>query len=102
MDDQRKCKTLTSIPQRITPIDIRRGGPVTHRIVGRELTRIRERIILRDGAACRKCGKMVGPLVVDHVVPLFAGGQESDLNRQLLCVPCHNLKSLKEGSERAN
>lgn len=93
---------LTSIPQRITPIDLRRGGPVTHRIVGRELTRIRERIIVRDGAACRKCGKMVGSLEIDHVVPLAIGGGESDVNRQLLCVSCHKLKSLKEGNERGN
>ena len=91
---------LTSIKQKIVPVDLRRGGAVTHRIVGRELTRIRERIMLRDGAACRKCGKMVGKLEVDHIVPLFRGGHESMENRQLLCIDCHKIKSFKEGIER--
>ncbi len=91
---------LKSIIQRITPIDLRRGSPVTHRIVGRELTRIRERILVRDGAACRKCGKGVGRLEVDHVVPLAAGGSNAELNLQLLCIDCHKLKSLKEGTDR--
>ena len=93
---------LTSIKQKIVPIDLRRGGAVTHRIVGRELTRIRERIMLRDGAACRKCGTMVGALVVDHIHPLHLGGGEADSNRQILCIPCHKIKSDKEGIERGN
>ena len=93
---------ITSIPYRISTIDLRRSGPVAKdRIRGHELTKIRERIILRDGAACRKCGKMVGRLVVDHVVPLHLGGSESDENRQLLCeVPCHRDKSLEEEKAR--
>ena len=91
---------LTSIKQKIVPVDLRRGGAVTHRIVGRELTRIRERIMLRDGAACRKCGKMVGKLEVDHVTPLSLGGGESDSNRQLLCIDCHKTKSDEEGKQR--
>ena len=93
---------IASISQRITVIDLRRGGPVAeNRITGRPLTRIRERIIARDGAACRKCGKMVGRLEVDHIVPLFLGGAESDENRQLLCqVPCHRDKSLEEEKVR--
>ena len=93
---------LTSIPQRITPIDLRRGGPVTNRIVGRELTRTRERIMVRDGCACVKCGIGVGDLVVDHRVPLSLGGAESDANRQLLCKACHDLKSQEEEKARGN
>ena len=93
---------LNSIKQRITSIDLRRGGPVAEdRIRGHALTKIRERIILRDGAACKKCGKMVGRLEVDHIVPLAVGGSNSDLNLQLLCAfPCHRNKTLKEEKER--
>lgn len=91
---------LNSIQPQVTTVDLRRGGPVTHRIRGHELTRIRERILVRDGAACRKCGKGIGPLVVDHIHPLHLGGGESDENRQLLCIACHKLKSLKEGTDR--
>jgi 5-methylcytosine-specific restriction endonuclease McrA len=96
-----QMQKITSINQRITTIDLRKGGLVAeNRVVGRELTRIRERIIVRDGAACRKCGKMVGRLEVDHVVPLALGGQESDFNRQLLCYDCHKLKSELERQGR--
>lgn len=93
---------LTSIKHRIATIDLRRGGSVAEpRIRGWKLTKIREEIIARDGAACRKCGKMVGRLEVDHIVPLHLGGSESMDNRQLLCaIPCHRDKTELEGRER--
>lgn len=93
---------ITSIEYKIQTLDLRRGGPVAeNRITGRPLTRIRERILARDGAACRKCGKMVGRLEIDHIVPLHLGGAESDENRQLLCaVPCHKAKSELENKDR--
>jgi 5-methylcytosine-specific restriction endonuclease McrA len=31
---------------------------------------------------------------------LHLGGAESDENRQLLCVPCHNAKTLSEEGKR--
>ena len=93
---------IKSIISKIVLIDLRRGGLVAEdRIRGHALTKIRERIILRDGAACRKCEKMAGRLVVDHIVPLHLGGAESDENRQLLCeVPCHRDKCLEEEKMR--
>ena len=92
---------ITSIQPRITTLNTRVGSPAAvRRIVGRELTRIRERIMARDGAACRQCGMMAGRLEVDHVHPLALGGSESDENRQLLCVACHQIKSKEEGTER--
>jgi 5-methylcytosine-specific restriction endonuclease McrA len=93
---------LNSIERKVATIDLRRGCPVAEkRITGRPLTRIRDRIIARDGAACRKCGKMVGRLEVDHIFPIALGGQETDENRQLLCaVPCHRDKSLEEEKAR--
>jgi 5-methylcytosine-specific restriction endonuclease McrA len=95
---------LHSIERRIQTIELRRGGPVMlPRIVGRHLTKIRERIIARDGAACTKCGFMpynLSQLEVDHVVPLFMGGQESDENRACLCKRCHRKKSDLEEKER--
>ena len=92
---------LTSIIQRIVLIDLRRGGPVAEdRIRGWQLTKIRERIIVRDGAACKKCGKMVGRLEVHHETPLHLGGRESDENRMLVCVACHRILTEAEGKER--
>jgi 5-methylcytosine-specific restriction protein A len=96
---------LKSILQKIPTISLTRGGPVAPpRIVGWQLTKIRERIIVRDGAACTKCGFMpanLSYLEVDHVVPLFRGGAESDENRACLCRRCHRAKSLLEEKERA-
>ena len=88
--------------QKIPTISLTRGGPVAaERIRGRALTKMRECIMARDGAACRKCGKMVGKLEIDHIVPLAAGGSNSELNLQLLCaIPCHRDKTLKEEKDR--
>jgi len=96
---------LKTILQKIPTINLTRGGAVVPpRIVGWQLTKIRERIIARDGAACTKCGFMpynLSQLEVDHVVPLFRGGQESDENRACLCQRCHKKKSDLEERERA-
>ena len=100
-ENKAKRQSIASIKPRVMIISTQVGSPAAvRRIVGRELTRIRERIMARDGAACRQCGMMAGRLEVDHVHPLALGGSESDENRQLLCVACHKLKSDKEGTER--
>ena len=96
---------LNSIKNKINTIELRRSSPVAPpRIAGWQLTKIRERIIARDGAACTKCGFMpsnLSYLEVDHIVPLFKGGAESDENRACLCRRCHKKKSDLEEKERA-
>lgn len=38
----------------------------------------------------------------DHIVPLWEkGGTDDEDNRQLLCVPCHKVKSAEEARRRA-
>jgi len=103
MESIKARKPITSIKPRVAIISTKIGSLAgTERIVGREHSRIRLRILVRDGAACVKCGKGVN-LVVDHIVPLFRGGVEGDENRQLLCSdPCHRLKSEQEERERGN
>lgn len=92
---------IASIKPRIATLDTRVGSSsATERIRGREHDRIRQRILVRDGAACVQCGKGVGRLEVDHVVPLFNGGPEADSNRQLLCESCHRAKTEQEERER--
>jgi len=94
---------LQSIGRRVTTIETKRGCNAVQRIVGRELQRIRDRILLRDEYTCRKCGRVAWPreLEIDHVVPLHKGGMESDANRQTLCAyPCHKDKSDREEKER--
>jgi 5-methylcytosine-specific restriction protein A len=54
-------------------------------------------LILRDEPFCRHChqrGRMRPATLVDHIVPLAAGGELLDPeNVQPLCVPCHAAKT---------
>ena len=49
---------------------------------------------------CRSCkviGRLVAAAVVDHIVPISAGGADlDDSNLQSLCKSCHNTKTLIE------
>jgi 5-methylcytosine-specific restriction endonuclease McrA len=93
---------ITTLKPRIATLDTRQGSSVAvERIRGYALTKIRDRILLRDGYACRVCGRVSATeLVVDHVLPLYAGGLENDTNRQSLCRDCHQIKSEGEEKER--
>jgi 5-methylcytosine-specific restriction endonuclease McrA len=93
---------INSIKPRIAIIDTRQGSnAAVNRIRGYELTKIRERTLIRDGYACRRCGRVSATeLVVDHIIPLHLGGQESDENRQVLCRVCHDAKSEQEEKGR--
>lgn len=78
-----------------------------------------KRIVRRDGERCRTCGSVplrwesvaLGRtadgwaytaivaavlLHLDHVRPLFDGGQSVDENFQLLCASCHQIKTARE------
>jgi 5-methylcytosine-specific restriction protein A len=67
---------------------------------------IRDRILNRDKglcrcAACLQSGSLRPAQEVDHVVPLWAGGLETDGNRCAINVQCHKLKSGAEARMRA-
>jgi 5-methylcytosine-specific restriction protein A len=64
----------------------------------------RQRIKERDCGLCVRCqkeGRVSLGKVVDHIVPLWAGGSDEDENKQLLCDPCHDAKTAREAKERA-
>lgn len=56
--------------------------------------------ILRGEPLCRVCrraGRDVPAEVVDHIVPMAAGGERLDpANLQPLCARCHNVKTARE------
>ena len=58
------------------------------------------RMIRRERPVCEHCG--VAPSrMVDHIVPLRAGGARLDLaNLQALCLPCHASKTRSERKQR--
>lgn len=94
---------LGKLNKRIKTLDMR-TKPLkgTERIVGREHSNIRTRILIRDNFTCQSCKIQFTKqfLEVDHIIPLYAGGLESDSNRQLLCTECHNAKTLLEEGQR--
>ena len=91
---------LAQLKSRIAAVDLRGASVAVDRIRGRKLDRIRRRVLLRDHYTCRRCGRVSVDLEVDHIVPLFLGGAESDENRQALCRECHAAKSAEEEKGR--
>lgn len=68
------------------------------RIRGRKLQAIRERF-KRKNPLCVKCqaaGVVREWTDLDHIIPLFKGGPDTDENRQGLCDEHHRLKSAKD------
>ena len=60
----------------------------------------------RASGACQACGAALEfgatkTWQVDHVVPVFRGGASKIDNLQVLCAPCHDLKSAPEKAEAA-
>jgi len=75
------------------------------RLRGRPGQRDRERIRLRDNGLCQQCkplGRLTLGDVVDHRRPLWAGGDDSDANKWLLCHKCHDAKTAREAAMRAS
>ena len=67
--------------------------------------KLREKVLIRDGFQCVKCGKVVGikpkDHAVDHVVELKDGGAAFDINNlELLCQSCHSTKTAEEKRKR--
>jgi 5-methylcytosine-specific restriction enzyme A len=92
---------LSTLKPKTSVIDLRVGSSAgVPRIRGWKLVQIRERILLRDGYSCQVCKRVSTRLEVDHIIPLYLGGAESDENRQSLCRECHEAKNDKEKNER--
>ena len=71
------------------------------RMGAREWRKHRMRALHRDGFRCVQCGK-AGRLEVDHIVPLSAGGSQSEPhNLQTLCRDCHIRKTRRENTKPA-
>lgn len=66
--------------------------------------RDRDRIRARDCGLCQECARKgltaIGT-AVDHIDPLWKGGSDDDMNKELLCTPCHDIKTAREAKERA-
>ena len=66
---------------------------MAERIRGRKGQEQRARRMQRTNGLCERCdarGKTKAASVVDHIVPLAHGGEDTDDNTRNLCKPCHN------------
>jgi 5-methylcytosine-specific restriction protein A len=57
-----------------------------------------------DNPLCCHCqaeGRVAQGQEVDHIVPLWAGGEDDETNYQTLCKPHHAAKTAREAGERA-
>jgi 5-methylcytosine-specific restriction protein A len=78
----------------------------TTRITGNTRQAINRRIMMRDNglcqcAECKATGRLRIADEVDHVVPLWEGGAESDANRAAINAECHDVKTAAENKRRA-
>ena len=61
----------------------------------------RERILNRDNYTCQQCSSREH-LCIDHILPISRGGDSSDENLQVLCLPCNTKKGNKINGELKN
>ena len=66
--------------------------------------RVKVRVFTRAGGVCAECtlpirGKLLP--AYDHIQALINGGKHAESNLQLLCVPCHALKTKADVAEKS-
>lgn len=73
-------------------------------LTGRPWRRLRLQILERDGYRCQPCkrrGYVTEATEVDHVIALAQGGTDELSNLQAICVPCHEVKSVRDAHPEA-
>ena len=74
------------------------------RIRGRKGQELRTRRLKRTHGLCEDClaKNMIVPAnVVDHIMPLAHGGQDTDSNTRNLCDPCHAKRTAQQFGHKA-
>jgi 5-methylcytosine-specific restriction endonuclease McrA len=67
-------------------------------------TRVKVRVFEKAGGVCTECtlpirGKLLP--AYDHIQALINGGENAESNLQLLCVPCHAIKTKADVAEKS-
>ncbi|WP_054910471.1 HNH endonuclease [Pseudomonas sp. NBRC 111135] len=77
--------------------------PSEKRTTGRKRQEMRLRVWTKAMAFCAGCGRTCdyNSWNMDHIIPLWKGGDDLESNMQVLCIPCHADKTAKEAAERA-
>lgn len=58
----------------------------------------RERLYKQLGNVCNYCGSVDAEFELDHIHPISLGGHDRKDNFQVLCIPCHKIKTNREQS----
>lgn len=56
--------------------------------------------LLGDGTRCG-CALTTGKFAYDHVIPDWMGGEATIENCQVICTPCHTVKTRQDAADRA-
>jgi 5-methylcytosine-specific restriction endonuclease McrA len=62
------------------------------KLTRREIPLTKRNILRRDNFQCQYCGRFLGPMTTDHVLPKVLGGSESWENLVCACVDCNTKK----------
>jgi 5-methylcytosine-specific restriction endonuclease McrA len=65
---------------------------------------VRDRVYTRGGEACAICTRPISEKLrpaIDHTIALINGGQNRESNLQLLCAPCHKIKTKADVAEKS-
>lgn len=97
-------RTLKPTVKMLNTATVRKSSG-TQRLTGNSLYAIQKRFERHTPRLCVHCatlGMVSYGNELDHIVPLWQGGAESDLNRQWLCDVHHREKTSMEANQRAN
>lgn len=98
---------MRTLKPKLNLLDTRRKPIASERMAGRKLQDRRLRLWSHD-PRCANCGRVTqfpDGFELDHKVPLFLGGQDTDENCQIMCIwydeagnkrGCHVEKSSEE------
>ena len=64
------------------------------KITRREIPLSKRNVLRRDNYQCQYCGKKIGPMTTDHIMPKGKGGVDSWENLVCACVDCNGKKGI--------
>lgn len=96
----RMLKPLVRTPR--IPLQTLAQGNSDKRLSGKRLQQRRQRILARQPLCvdCEKAGRVTLAQELDHEVPLWEGGPDTEDNLAPRCIPCHAAKTRREARRR--
>jgi 5-methylcytosine-specific restriction enzyme A len=96
-----RIPTLGASPRSASGWNLPTRGTRHQRGYGSEWDRLRKVVLKRDCHLCQTCARAdrVRPgNIVDHIVPRAEGGSDEMTNLEVICKPCHQIKTQEEAN----